>query len=90
MKHYEYEPTGVCSRKMEFDLDGTVIHNARFAGGCNGNLKAVGRFVEGMEAEKAIGILAGIGCRDSSTSCGDRFATALRMALDGTLQGAEA
>lgn len=85
MKHYEYEPTGVCSRKIAFDLDGKTIRNARFTGGCDGNLQAVCRFVEGMEAEKAVGILSGISCRGSGTSCGDRFALALRDALDGKL-----
>ena len=37
MRH-EYYPKGVCPMKLEFDLDGDVVSNIVFTGGCNGNL----------------------------------------------------
>ena len=50
MKHCVYRPTGVCSQKIEFDLDNGVIRNVAYTGGCNGNLKAVSALVEGQDA----------------------------------------
>ena len=47
MKHVEYRPKGVCSVKVEFDIEDGKIYNTRFERGCNGNLKAIGRLVEG-------------------------------------------
>ena len=38
--HYSYTTKGTCSSEIEFDLDGDVVHNVQFVGGCNGNLKA--------------------------------------------------
>ena len=51
---YVYHPQGVCSMEIKFHIDGDVISNVRFTGGCNGNLKAIGKLVEGMEREKLI------------------------------------
>ena len=38
---YTYKTSGTCSTQIDFELDGNVIHNVRFTGGCNGNVKAV-------------------------------------------------
>ena len=40
MKH-EYFPQGICPMKLDFELDGDVVKNIEFTGGCNGNLKAI-------------------------------------------------
>ena len=81
MKSYTYTPQGVCSRKIDYDLDDEGrIHNLRFEGGCNGNLKAIGRLLEGMDAGKAADILIGNECGMKGTSCADQLARALRSA----------
>lgn len=78
MTSHTYTPHGVCSRKIEYDLDEEGrIHNLRFEGGCNGNLKAIGRLLEGMEAKKAADILRGNQCGNKGTSCADQLAIAL-------------
>ncbi len=41
MVRCEFKPQGVCSTKIEFDLDGNVVRNISFTRGCNGNLKAL-------------------------------------------------
>ena len=42
MKHITFSPKGVCSVKIDFDLDeDNKLHNVSFVGGCNGNLKAI-------------------------------------------------
>ena len=47
MEHV-YRTRGTCSREISFELDGDRVKNVRFVGGCDGNLKAVSKLVEGM------------------------------------------
>lgn len=73
-----YQPRGVCSRKIVFDVDEeSLLHNVSFEGGCNGNLQGIGALVEGMEIEDAIARLSGICCGFKGTSCPDQLAQAL-------------
>ena len=52
MKH-TYTTMGVCSRQITFEIDDEgKLHNVSFLGGCNGNLKAIGRLVEGKDASE--------------------------------------
>ena len=78
--HYEHKNQGTCSRSVSFDLEDGIIKNVVFVGGCDGNLKAIGKLVEGMEAEKVANILAGNTCGLKGTSCGDQLAWAIRKA----------
>ena len=45
---YTYKTKGTCSIQISFDIDGNIITNVEFVGGCNGNLKAISKLVEGM------------------------------------------
>ena len=83
MKHFEYTTSNlVCSRKIIFDLDDeNKIHNLVFIGGCNGNLKAIGRLCEGQTADQISEILAGNTCGPRPTSCADQLSLALKEAL---------
>lgn len=81
---YTYYPSGVCSRKIDFDIDGDVISNVSFTGGCNGNLKAVSKLVDGMTVDKIESILRGNQCGMRGTSCADQFAIAVREAYENT------
>jgi uncharacterized protein (TIGR03905 family) len=71
----------VCSAQIDFDLVDGRIHDLRYIKGCNGNLQAVGRLLEGMEATKAIDILAGVNCHGRGTSCSDQLTRVLRKAI---------
>lgn len=78
---YEYTTSGVCSRKIHFELDSeNKIHNVSFEGGCNGNLKAISKLVEGMDKDKVISLLEGNTCGMRNTSCADQFTKALKEA----------
>ena len=83
---YKYSTRGTCSRSIEFELDGGVVRNVRFEGGCNGNLKGIGAIVDGMKAEDVIARLEGIRCGFKSTSCPDQLAQALRKAVENGKQ----
>lgn len=74
---YEFKPSGVCSQKITFELDGDTVKNVKFTGGCNGNLKGIGALVEGMKKDEVIEKLSGIRCGFKRTSCPDQLARAL-------------
>lgn len=49
MKIYDYMTQGTCSQAIHIELnDDNTINNVSFTGGCNGNLKGIGKLVEGM------------------------------------------
>lgn len=75
--HYEYKPSGVCSTKIEFDIEDGKVKNVKYTGGCNGNLKALATLVEGESREKIVSKLKGITCGHKGTSCSDQLARAL-------------
>ncbi len=78
MEHVSFQPKHVCSVKLDFDIDDEgKLHNVKFVGGCNGNLKAIGRLVEGRDAKEVAGILKGNDCNMRGTSCADQFAQAI-------------
>ena len=83
--NYTYEPKGTCSRLIEFELDGEIIKNVKFTGGCHGNTQGVAALVKGMNVYQAIERLDGIMCKDKGTSCPDQLAQALKQALANTL-----
>ena len=76
--HYDYKPRGVCSQKIEFDIEEGILKNVKYVGGCNGNLKGIGSLVEGMKVEEVIERLEGIKCWIKQYSCPDQRARALR------------
>ena len=81
MQHYSYTTQGVCSRQIDFDIEGGKIYNVSFLGGCNGNLKAISKLVEGMDADKVCDILRGNTCGDNTTSCADQLTCAITEAI---------
>lgn len=79
--HYQYKTSGTCSVYIDLDIDKEhKVTNVEFTGGCNGNLKAISRLVEGMSAEEIEEILAGNTCREKPTSCADQLAKAVHAA----------
>ena len=79
---YTYKNEGVCSRSVSFDLNDGIVSGVSFVGGCNGNLKAIGKLAEGMKATDLIEKLSGNTCGFKNTSCADQFAKALSKALE--------
>lgn len=73
-----YRTQGVCARGITIDTDGDVITNVEFQGGCDGNLKAIGRLVKGHTIDEIATLLEGNTCGRKETSCADQLAQALR------------
>lgn len=83
MKHINFTPSGVCSKKISFDLsDDGRIHNLNFLGGCPGNLAAISKLLEGAEAKQVASLLQGNTCGPRTTSCADQLSKALQKAVE--------
>ena len=76
----EYETRGTCSKKIRFELRDGRVHSVSFEHGCDGNLKALGILVEGMDAGELVKKLKGLRCGDKETSCADQLASAVAQA----------
>lgn len=79
---YVYKTQGTCSSKIEVELDGNIVRNVKFTGGCPGNLLAIPKLVEGMTVEEVENRIAGVRCGMKNTSCGDQLAKAVRAAYE--------
>ena len=79
---YTYQTRDVCSVKISFHLEDNIVTNISFYGGCNGNLKAISKLVDGWTVEKIEQYLRGNTCGMRPTSCADQLAIAVRKAYD--------
>ena len=84
MQRINYQPQGVCPVLISFDLDGDIVRNVKFTGGCNGNLKAISKVVDGWTVQQIDEMFRGNTCGMRQTSCADQLAKAVRTALDQT------
>ena len=80
---YQYVTSGTCSEMILFDIDeNKVVTNIKFIGGCNGNLKAVSKLVDGWTADQIAAKLLGNECGFKGTSCADQLAKAVLEAAE--------
>ena len=80
-KKITYYPEGTCSQIIELELEGDVIKDVVFIGGCNGNLSGISKLIKGMKAKYVIEKLEGTTCGFKDTSCPDQLSKALREAI---------
>jgi uncharacterized protein (TIGR03905 family) len=73
-----YSTFGTCARFIDIELDGPIVQEVRFIGGCAGNTRAVANLVKGLPVTEVIAQLKGIACR-GNTSCPDQLAQALQQ-----------
>lgn len=80
-KSFSYPNKGTCSKETHIVLnDDHTIESIEVIGGCNGNLKGIGKLVEGMDVDDVIARVEGVKCGMKSTSCPDQLAQALKAA----------
>ncbi|MEG1777752.1 MAG: TIGR03905 family TSCPD domain-containing protein [Angelakisella sp.] len=77
---FSFVPRGVCSRKIDIELEGDIIRKVKFTGGCSGNLQGISILLCGMKVEDAVAKLKGINCSGKGTSCPDQLSKALVQA----------
>ena len=78
MEKLSYTTSGVCSKKIDIEVENGIVTRVDFTGGCSGNTQGVARLVEGMAIEEAVRRLSGIRCGFKATSCPDQLARALQ------------
>ena len=78
MDKISYVTKGVCSRRIDLEIENDTVISAKFIGGCAGNTQGVAALVKGMSVDEAISRLSGIRCGFKPTSCPDQLATALK------------
>lgn len=82
VRHITAEPSQlVCSQQIDFDIVDGKLHNVKYIRGCEGNLRAIGRLLEGLEPQKAVDILTGVDCHGRGTSCSDQLTRVIRAIL---------
>ena len=81
MATISYTPKGVCSRKIDIEVEDGIVKKVHFTGGCNGNTQGVSKLVEGMKVQDVIDRLEGIDCNGRGTSCPAQLAEALKSTL---------
>lgn len=78
MEKISYIPRGVCSRRIDIDIEDGIIKSVKYTGGCAGNTQGVAALIAGMSVDEAIERLSGIRCGFKTTSCPDQLACALK------------
>ena len=54
---YNYWTENTCSQMISFDLEGDVVTNIKYMGGCDGNLQSIERILDGWRLSRNLGIL---------------------------------
>ena len=78
----KYQTKGTCSTSIDLEVENGKIKFVEFFGGCNGNLQAIPKLVEGLTIEQVEEKIGGISCNGRPTSCGDQLAKACRAAFE--------
>lgn len=81
---FSYLTNGTCSDQIDFDITGDVISNISFSGGCDGNLQAIPRLIDGWTVDEIAERLKGIDCDGRGTSCADQLVHAIYEATGRT------
>ncbi len=84
---FSYRTQSVCASEIRFKLEGNIVSDIVFIGGCNGNLKAISKLLEGKTVEEIESKLLGNTCGRRPTSCADQLARAVRIAYDSQNKG---
>ena len=78
--HYSYKTKGVCSTRIDLELDGNIVKKVVFTGGCGGNLTGISTLAVGMTVEEIQQKLGGVICGYKNTSCPDQLSQAVTEA----------
>lgn len=83
---FNYKTKDTCATNIKLDIEGDVVRNIVFTGGCNGNLKAIPIILDGWTVDQIEEKCKGITCGRRPTSCADQLAHAVRAAYEASLQ----
>ena len=69
--------------QIEIEVEGSIIKNVEFIGGCSGNTQGIASLAKGRDIDDVIAALEGIKCGFKNTSCPDQLACALKEIKKG-------
>ena len=75
----EFRPRGVCSQRMDIQVEDGIVRSLKVTGGCSGNLQGIARLVEGMAVEEVVRRVEGVRGGHKGTSCPPQRAQALKQ-----------
>jgi len=78
---YRYKTSGTCAGYIDIEMEGDVLKDCAFHGGCHGNLQAIPLLAKGKTYEELKDLLEGITCGWKKTSCPDQLIKAMEAAL---------
>ena len=81
---YNYKTENTCSTNIKVEIEGNIVRNIEFTGGCNGNLKAISILVDGWTVEEIEEKCSGITCGRRPTSCADQLSYAVKAAYEAS------
>lgn len=73
--------SAVCSVAIDVTVEGDIVQEVSFNGGCSGNLQGISLLVRGMKITDVVDRLEGIQCGAKGTSCPDQLVKALKTIL---------
>ncbi|KGJ50058.1 hypothetical protein KD33_03705 [Clostridium sp. NCR] len=76
---YRYYTSGVCSKSILLDIEGDMLKDVIFEGGCAGNLIGIKNLIEGKNIDEIIETFEKIPCKNRESSCPDQLANALKI-----------
>lgn len=80
--NFSYKTKGTCSRQIDLEINDNIVTNVVFYGGCDGNLKAIPRLVDGWTADQIAEKCSSVLCGFKNTSCADQLAHAVLAAKE--------
>ena len=80
--NFSYKTKGTCSRQIDLEINDNIVTNVVFYGGCDGNLKAIPRLVDGWTADQIAEKCSCVLCGFKNTSCADQLAHAVLAAKE--------
>ena len=80
--NFSYKTKGTCSRQIDLEINDNIVTNVVFYGGCDGNLKAIPRLVDGWTADQIAEKCSGVLCGFKNTSCADLLSLAVLSAKE--------
>ena len=87
MKTYYFKTSGTCSSGILLKVEGDLLQEVTYQGGCSGNTQGVAALAAGRTLDEVISLIRGIRCGMKPTSCPDQLAEALRMIKEGNISG---
>lgn len=85
-KIYTYKTAGTCCKEINITMNGDIMEEITFKGGCPGNLNALKTVMEGKSYKEFLGVFAKNQCGNKPTSCMSEFESFLQI-IDANLQG---